>query len=44
MCSSHWFVGGGLRVTRPMYRNFSAGLALWGAAQPGLYPRGRWTA
>jgi hypothetical protein len=27
-----------------MYRNFSAGLGLWGAAQPGLYPRGRWTA
>lgn len=31
------FVDGGLTLTRPVYRNFSAGLGLWGAAQPGVY-------
>jgi hypothetical protein len=32
-----WFVDGGLWATRPVYRNFSAGLGIWGAGQPGLY-------
>lgn len=31
------FVDGALTVTRPIYRNISAGLGLWGGAQPGLY-------
>lgn len=31
------FVDGGLWVTRPVYRNFSAGFGVWGGAQPGLY-------
>ncbi|MDP1909556.1 MAG: hypothetical protein Q8K85_14755, partial [Hyphomicrobium sp.] len=31
------FIDGGLTVTRPVYRNFSAGMGVWGAAQPGLY-------
>ena len=31
------FIDGGLWVTRPVYRNFSAGFGLWGGAQPGLY-------
>lgn len=31
------FIDGGLWVTRPVYRNFSAGFGVWGAAQPGLY-------
>jgi hypothetical protein len=31
------FVDGGAWVTRPVYRNFSAGFGVWGAAQPGLY-------
>jgi len=31
------FVDGGLWVTRPIYRNFSAGFGVWGGAQPGLY-------
>ena len=31
------FVDGGLTLTRPLYRNFSAGLGVWGGAQPGLY-------
>lgn len=31
------FVDGGLTFTRPIYRRFSAGLGLWGAAQPGIY-------
>jgi hypothetical protein len=30
------FVDGGLTLTRPIYRNFSAGLGVWGGAQPGL--------
>jgi hypothetical protein len=31
------FVDGGLAVTRPVYKNFSAGLGVWGGAQPGIY-------
>ena len=31
-----WFVDGQAAVTRPVYRNFSAGLGVWGGAQPGL--------
>jgi hypothetical protein len=31
------FVDGGLTLTRPVFRQFSAGLGIWGGAQPGLY-------
>lgn len=31
-----WFVDGQAAVTRPIYRNFSAGAGVWGGAQPGL--------
>ena len=31
------FVDGGLTLTRPVYRQFSAGLGVWGGAQPGVY-------
>jgi hypothetical protein len=31
------FVDGGLAVSRPVFRQFSAGVGVWGAAQPGLY-------
>ncbi|HEX4799997.1 MAG: hypothetical protein ACM3IG_04935 [Myxococcales bacterium] len=31
------FVDGGLTLTRPVYKNFSAGFGVWGGAQPGLY-------
>jgi hypothetical protein len=31
-----WFVDGQAAVTRPLWRNLSAGLGVWGAAQPGL--------
>lgn len=31
------FIDGGLTLTRPVYRNFSAGMGVWGAAQPGVY-------
>lgn len=31
------FIDGALTMTRPVYRNLSAGLGLWGGAQPGLY-------
>jgi hypothetical protein len=31
------FIDGALTLTRPVYRNFSAGLGVWGGAQPGLY-------
>jgi hypothetical protein len=31
------FVDGAVTVTRPVYKNLSAGLGLWGGAQPGLY-------
>lgn len=31
------FIDGALTLTRPIYKNFSAGLGIWGGAQPGLY-------
>lgn len=31
-----WFVDGQMAVTRPVWRNVSAGFGIWGAAQPGL--------
>ena len=31
------FVDGAVTVTKPVYRQFSAGLGLWGGAQPGVY-------
>ena len=31
------FVDGGATLTRPIWRNFSVGIGMWGAAQPGLY-------
>jgi hypothetical protein len=31
------FIDGGFALTRAVYKQFSAGLGLWGAAQPGLY-------
>ena len=31
------FVDGGATLTRPIWRNISAGIGVWGAAQPGLY-------
>ena len=31
------FIDGGLTVTRPVYKQFSAGLGVWGGAQPGVY-------
>jgi hypothetical protein len=31
------FIDGGLTVSRPIYKNFYAGLGVWGGAQPGLY-------
>jgi hypothetical protein len=31
------FVDGGLTVSRPLFRQFSAGFGVWGGAQPGLY-------
>ncbi|HVF37204.1 MAG TPA: hypothetical protein VNA29_04615, partial [Sphingomicrobium sp.] len=31
-----WFVDGSAAVTRPVWRNLSAGLGVWGGAQPGL--------
>jgi len=31
------FIDGALTLTRPIYRQFSAGLGVWGGAQPGLY-------
>jgi hypothetical protein len=30
------FIDGGLTLTRPVYKRFSAGFGVWGAAQPGL--------
>jgi hypothetical protein len=35
--SRDWFVDGAAAVTRPVYKNFSAGIGVWGGAQPGLY-------
>jgi hypothetical protein len=31
------FLDGALAITRPVYKNFSAGFGVWGGAQPGLY-------
>ena len=31
-----WFVDGQAAVTKPVWRNLSAGLGIWGGAQPGL--------
>ena len=31
------FIDGGLTFTRPVYRQFSAGVGVWGAAQPGVH-------
>jgi len=31
------FVDGGFTLTRPVYKQFSAGFGLWGSAQPGVY-------
>jgi len=31
------FVDGGMTFTRPLYRQFSAGVGVWGGAQPGVY-------
>ena len=31
------FIDGGLTLTRPVYKQFSAGMGVWGGAQPGLY-------
>ena len=31
------FIDGGLTLTRPVYKQFSAGFGVWGGAQPGLY-------
>ena len=31
------FVDGGATLTRPIWRNISGGVGVWGAAQPGLY-------
>jgi hypothetical protein len=34
--SRDWFVDGQAAVTRPVWRNISAGVGIWGGAQPGL--------
>jgi len=34
--SRDWFVDGQAAVTRPVYKNLSAGFGVWGGAQPGL--------
>jgi hypothetical protein len=31
------FIDGGLTLTRPVYKQFSAGFGVWGGAQPGVY-------
>jgi hypothetical protein len=31
-----WFVDGQAAITRPVWRNLSAGFGAWGGAQPGL--------
>jgi hypothetical protein len=31
------FIDGSLTLTRPVYKQFSAGLGVWGGAQPGIY-------
>ena len=31
------FVDGGLTLTRPVYKQFSAGVGVWGGASPAVY-------
>jgi hypothetical protein len=31
------FIDGGLTLTRPLFKQFSGGFGVWGAAQPGVY-------
>ena len=31
------FIDGAMTVSRPVYRQFSAGVGIWGGAQPGIY-------
>ena len=31
------FIDGGVALTRPVYKQFSAGLGVWGGTQPGVY-------
>jgi hypothetical protein len=35
--SRDWFADGAFSLTRPLYKQFSGGLAMWGGVQPGLY-------
>lgn len=35
--SRDYFIDGSAAVTRPVYKNFSAGFGVWGGAQKGLY-------
>ena len=35
--SRDYFLDGGATITRPVWRNFSAGLGVWGGMQTGLY-------
>lgn len=37
LSSRDLFADGAVQVSRPVWRNFSAGLGLWGGVQPGLY-------
>ena len=37
MRSRDLFIDGGATITRPLFRQFSAGLGAWGGAQPGVY-------
>lgn len=32
-----WFADGGFTLSRPLFRNFSGGVGVWGGVQPGLY-------
>jgi len=35
--SRDYFFDGGATITRPLWRNFSGGIGIWGGLQPGLY-------
>ena len=35
--SRDWFADGGFTLTRPVFGQFSAGIGVWGGAQPGIY-------
>jgi hypothetical protein len=37
MRSRDVFIDGGATLTRPLFRQFSAGVGIWGGAQPGVY-------